>query len=110
MKIIAAVVAWPLLLLTAFGLAAYQMVASVPPWLLIALIVYLLCRWRRPSRARPVSEKPPRPAVLPPAWRAPAAQPTPAPSPAPVLVVLVETPKPPAPPRLSSAPEPWLLT
>lgn len=107
MKIIVALVGLPLLFLAALGLAAYQMVASIPPWLLVVVIVFLLCRGRRPSRARPLGGHLSRPAV-PPAWTAPTAQPA-LPPPPPVVVVLVPTPEP-APPRLASAPEPWLLT
>ena len=107
MKIIAALVGLPLLFLAALGLAAYQMVASIPPWLLVVVIVYLLCRRRRPSRARPVPAHLARPAVSP-SWTAPAAQ-SALPPPPPVVVVLVPAPEP-APPRLTSAPEPWLLT
>lgn len=102
MKIIVALVGLPLLFLAALGLAAYQMVASIPPWLLVVVIVYLLCRRRRPSRALPLGGHLSRP--MPPAWTAQPALPHP-----PVLVVLVPTPEP-APPRLTSAPEPWLLT
>ena len=105
MKIIVALVGLPLLFLAALGLAAYQMVASIPPWLLVVVIVYLLYRRRRPSRARPLGGHLSRP--MPPAWTAPTAQP--ALPPPPVVVVLVPTPEP-APPRLTSAPEPWLLT
>jgi hypothetical protein len=108
MKIIVTLVVLPLLFLAALGLAAYQMVASIPPWLVVVVIVYLLCRRRRPSHVRLVSGQPPRPAVVPPAWTAPPAQPALAPQP-PVVVVLVPAPEP-APPRLTSAPEPWLLT
>ena len=39
MKIIVALVGLPLLFLAALGLAAYQMVASIPPWLLVVVIV-----------------------------------------------------------------------
>ena len=105
MKIIAALVVLPLLLLTALGLAAYQMVASIPPWLLVALIVYLLWRRGHPARGRSACGRPPRQAALPPAWTAPAAQL--APTPAPPLIVLLVQAATPAPPRQSSAPEPW---
>lgn len=108
MKMIAALAALPLLLLAALGLAAYQMVASIPPWLLIVVIVYLLCKQGRPSRARPVSGQSWSPAVLPPPRTGSAAQPAATPQP-PVVVVLVEA-REKTPPRPSSAPEPWLLT
>ncbi len=107
MKIIIALVGLPLLFLAALALAAYQMVASIPPWLLVVVIAYLVCRRRRPSRARPVPGHVARPAVAP-AWTAPAVQPA-LPPPPPVVVVLVPAPEP-ATPRLTSAPEPWLLT
>jgi hypothetical protein len=107
MKILVALVGLPLLFLAALGLAAYQMVATIPPWLLVVVIVYLLCRRRRPSRARPVPAHLARPATPPP-WTTPAAQPA-LPPPPPVLVVLMQASEP-APPRLTSAPEPWLLT
>ena len=71
MKIIAALVVLPVLFLTALGLAAYQMLASIPPWLLVALVVYLLCRRGRPARGRSAYGQPPWQAVLPPAWTAP---------------------------------------
>ena len=108
MKIIVALVGLPLLFLAALGLAAYQMVASIPPWLLVVVIVV---------SAVPAAPTLPRPAGprtrwrgrrWPPAWTAPAAQPA-LPPPPPVVVVLVPAPEP-APPRLTSAPEPWLLT
>src|SRR5271166_1433869 len=102
MKIFVTLVVLPLVLLAALGLAAYQLVASIPPWLLVAVIVYLLYRWGgRPSRARPVYGPPPRQRVLPPGWAAPAARPPPAP-PAQLVVLVVGEPKPAAP---SSAPE-----
>lgn len=103
MKTVFIIAFLPLVILVAMTAAIYQLIASIPPWLLVVAIAYLIYRLRR----RPVST--PRrkrtndvPAQVQGAW---AHQVNP---PAPTVVYLVAPDS--RPQRaLSEAPEPWIL-
>src|ERR1700754_3930282 len=55
MKILITFLVVPLVVLAALAVAVYQLIASIPAWLLAAVIGYLLYRlWRRSARRYPV--------------------------------------------------------
>lgn len=106
MKLLITFLVVPLVVLAALAVVVYQLIASIPVWLLAAVIAYLLYRqWRRSPRRRPdrydgngrlaphIQE----------AWRTPVAAPS-----APTVVYVV-APDRRALPARNDAPEPWIL-
>lgn len=106
MRILAAILVVPLVLAVATAITAYRMLASLPPWLLLAVIGYLLVRRsRNHSRPRP----PHRPVPAP--TQARTATPIyPVTPPAPQVVVVMVSDSTPRRSLPSSAPEPWHLS
>ena len=106
MKILITFLVVPLVVLAALAVAVYQLIASIPAWLLAAALAYLLYRaWRRSPRRHPVrhdSDGPRAPQIRE-AWATPVAAP-PHPS-----VVYVVVPDRRALPNGNDAPEPWIL-
>jgi hypothetical protein len=107
MKILITFLVVPLVVLAALAVAVYQLLASIPAWLLAAVIAYLLYRlWRRSPRRHPVrydSDGRRAPQIRD-AWATPVAAPPPQPS-----VVYVVVPDRRALPNGNDAPEPWIL-
>jgi hypothetical protein len=107
MKILITFLVVPLVVLAALAVAVYQLIASIPAWLLAAVIGYLLYRlWRRSPRRYPTrydSDRRLAPQVRE-AWATPVAAPPPTPS-----VVYVVVPDRRALPNRNDAPEPWIL-
>ncbi|TXI56450.1 hypothetical protein [Mycolicibacterium mageritense] len=104
MKTLITLLVFPMVVLAAIGLVFYQLVASIPSWLLVVVIAYLLYRLHRrsvrPARARDVTGR--RPVPVQQAWTPHVAAPTP------TVVYLV------APDRARQrdrvdTPEPWIL-
>ena len=108
MKILITFLVVPLVVLAALVVAVYQLIASIPAWLLAAVIGYLLYRlWRRSPRrypARYVSDGRSARRIRE-AWATPVA----APAPPPQTVVYVVAPDRRALPNRNDAPEPWIL-
>lgn len=106
MRILAAILVVPLVMAVATAITAYRMLSSLPPWLLIAVIGYLLVRRsRNHSRPRPAHRPGPAPMLARPAARI---YPVTPPSPQVVVVMVPDsTPRRSLP---SSAPEAWHLT
>lgn len=107
MKILITFLVVPLVVLAALAVAVYQLIASIPAWLLAAVIAYLLYRlWRRSPRRYPARyDGDPRPTPrIREAWPTPAAVP-----PSPPTVVYVVAPDRRALPNRNDAPEPWIL-
>lgn len=106
MKILITFLVVPLVVLAALVVAVYQLIASIPAWLLAAVIGYLLYRlWRRsrrryPARYDSVDRAAPH---IRDAWATPVA------APAPQTVVYVVAPDRRALPNRNDAPEPWIL-
>ncbi len=107
MKILITFLVVPLVVLAALVVAVYQLIASIPAWLLAAVIGYLLYRlWRRSPRRYPAhydSNGRAAPHIRD-AWATPVAAPTP-----PQTVVYVVAPDRRALPNRNAAPEPWIL-
>src|SRR3954463_3427210 len=107
MKILITFLVVPLVVLAALMVAVYQLIASIPAWLLVAVIAYLLYRlWRRSPRrlqARYDSDRR-RPPQIGEAWAAPVTAPPPQPS-----VVYFVVPDRGALPHGNDTPEPWIL-
>lgn len=107
MKILITILVVPLVVLAALAVAVYQLIASVPAWLLAAVIGYLLyLLWRRSPRrfpARHDNDRRPAPQIRE-AWATPVAAPPPPPS-----VVYVVVPDRRALSNDDNAPEPWIL-
>src|SRR3954471_23774039 len=106
MKILITFLVVPLVVLAALMVAVYQLIASIPAWLLVAVIGYLLYRlWRRSPRRHPARYDNDRRRTPPisEAWATPVAAP-PQPS-----VVYVVVPDRRALPHGNDAPEPWIL-
>ena len=108
MKILITFLVVPLVVLAALVVAVYQLIASIPAWLLAAVIGYLLYRlWRRSPRRYPArydSDGRAAPRIRE-AWATPVAAPVPPPQ----TVVYVVTPDRRALPNRNDAPEPWIL-
>ena len=108
MKILITFLVVPLVVLAALVVAVYQLIASIPAWLLGAVIGYLLFRlWRRSPRgypARYVSDGRAAPCIRE-SWAAPVAARVPPPQ----TVVYVVAPDRRALPNRHDAPEPWIL-
>lgn len=106
MKILIAFLVAPLVFFIAALYALYQMISSIPAWLLVAVIVFLAIRlWRRPANRRRGIRDTERRAVehRRPVWvqpSAPAAPPT---------VVYVVAPDRQQLRHRSDAPEPWIM-
>lgn len=103
MKTLITVLVFPLVVLAAVAVAVYQLIASIPPWLLVVVIAYLIYRLRRRAsrrRTEPVNNQPARVQA---AWSAPQVQP-----PAPTVVYVV-APNPRPQRNTYDAPEPWIL-
>src|SRR5258705_3041299 len=107
MKILITFLVVPLVVLAALALAVYQLIASIPAWLLAAVIAYLLYRlWRRSPRRHPArcdSEPRPLPRIRE-AWATPVAAPPAQPS-----LVYVVVPDRRTLPNGNDAPGPWIL-
>src|SRR3954453_21857994 len=105
MKILITFLVVPLVVLAALAVAVYQLIASIPAWLLVAVIAYLLyLLWRRSPRrhgARYDGDGRRTPQISE-AWAAPVAAPPQQPS-----VVYVVVPDRGALPHANDAPEPW---
>ncbi len=106
MKFLITVLVLPLVVLAALAVALYEAIASIPSWLLVIAIGYLLYRQcRRPRRPRaPYLGAPCHPS-------APVHQPWPAgpPAAAPPTVVYLVAPDRPGLPDSAQAPERWSL-
>lgn len=108
MKLFITFLVVPLVFLAALAVAVYQLIASIPAWLLAAVIGYLLYRlWRRSPRRYPARyDSGPRPVPrIREAWAAPVA----ASPPAQPSVVYVVVPDRRVLPNRNDAPEPWIL-
>jgi hypothetical protein len=107
MKILITFLVVPLVVLAALAVVVYQLIASIPAWLLAAVIGYLLYRlWRCSARRYPVryhSDCRPVPQVRE-AWATPVTSAPPQPS-----VVYVVVPDRRALTNRNDAPEPWIL-
>lgn len=57
MKTLVMIVLFPLVVLAAVTAAIYQLIASIPPWLLVAVIAYLVYRLRRRPAPAPRHHK-----------------------------------------------------
>ncbi|MBY0288447.1 MAG: hypothetical protein K2X52_15065 [Mycobacteriaceae bacterium] len=107
MKILITFLVVPLVVLAALVVAVYQLIASIPAWLLAAVIGYLLYRlWRRSPRRYPARYDSDGRAAhrIREAWATPVAAPAP-----PQTVVYVVAPDRRAVPNRNDAPEPWIL-
>jgi hypothetical protein len=107
MKILITFLVVPLVVLAALAVAVYQLIASIPAWLLAAVTAYLLYRlWRRSPRRHPARYDTGGRAAphIREAWATPAAAPAPPPT-----VVYVVAPDRRALPNRNDAPEPWIL-
>ena len=106
MKILITFLVVPLVVLAALVVAVYQLIASIPAWLLAAVIAYLLYRmWRRSPHRQPArydSDGRRAPQIRE-AWATPVAAPPPQPT------VYVVVPDRRALPKGNDAPEPWIL-
>jgi hypothetical protein len=107
MKILITFLVVPLVVLAALAVAVYQLIASIPAWLLAAVIAYLLYRlWRRSPRRHPArfdTDSRAAPHIRE-AWATPVAAPA-----SPPTVVYVVAPDRRALPNRNDAPEPWIL-
>ncbi len=105
MKILITFLVVPLVVLAALVVAVYQLIASIPAWLLAAVIGYLLYRlWRRSRRYPARYNSDDRAAHIREAWATPVAAPPPS-----QTVVYVVAPDRRALPNRNDAPEPWIL-
>lgn len=108
MKILITFLVVPLVVLAALVVAVYQLIASIPAWLLAAVIGYLLyLLWRRSPRRYPARyDNGGRAAPhIRDGWATPVA----APAPPSQTVVYVVAPDRRGLPNRNDAPEPWFL-